>query len=274
MLKDFSKSGRIKSVVVITITAIALSIMITMIIVSVLRYKEVSINVLAALTISTLVPLIVSPIISWHVVGLTVKIHDLEEKMRKLATYDSLTGLLTRHAFMERANQYLNIAKRDNLPFSMMILDLDHFKDINDRYGHIAGDKVLASFGQTVQNISRKSDLAGRLGGEEFAFFLPGTSKQQSIQFANRLLEAINHSVIEYKGYAISYTSSIGLIAFPDTQIDDIEELLHLADKTLYDAKKNGRNQAKVYDKTKFPGVSQPYPRFQKEIPPIFPQNN
>ena len=265
MLKDFSKSGRIKTVVILTIIAITLSIMVTMIIVSVFRFKGISMQVNAALTISILVPLIITPIISWHVVGLIVKIHELEEKMRHLATYDSLTGLLTRHAFMERSNHYLNIAKRDNLLFSMMIVDLDHFKVINDRYGHMAGDKVLTLFGQTVQKISRKSDLVGRLGGEEFAFFLPSTSKQQAIQFANRLLEAVNHSKIEYKGHPIQYTISIGMITFPETTIDDIEELLYLADKSLYVAKENGRNQAQIYDNKILSSESQPYPKFREE---------
>ena len=149
----------------------------------------------------------------------------------------------------KQANQCLNIARREHTPFSMMILDLDHFKNVNDKYGHMAGDKVLATFGETVNSISRKSDLAGRLGGEEFAFFLPNTSAQQSIGFSERLLKAINQTVVNYKDHSIQYSASIGLVFFPETKNDSIEELLHLADKTLYSAKESGRNQIKIYNK-------------------------
>ena len=103
--------------------------------------------------------------------------------------------------------------------------------------------------GKLSRSVSRKSDLAGRLGGEEFSFFLPNTTVQQSIIFSNRLLKSISQSVIHYMEESIQYTASIGLISSPETTTTDIEELMNLADKALYSAKKNGRNQAKVFGK-------------------------
>ena len=95
-----------------------------------------------------------------------------------------------------------------------------------------------------------KSDLAGRIGGEEFAFFLPNTSGEQALLFANRLIDAINQTEIDFNNQKIQYTASIGLISPPFSEMENIEELINLADKTLYKAKENGRNQICIYKET------------------------
>ena len=250
MHKYLLKIGQVKSVFLVTISAVSLSDTFTILSILILRKYGIYLNIWAALIISSLVPLIIAPIVNWQVIGLALKVYKLEEEMRHLATYDALTGLLGRRAFLEQSTHCLNLAKREGIPFSLMIVDLDHFKKINDKYGHMGGDRVLETFGKTILKISRKSDLAGRFGGEEFAFFLPNTSAEQAFQFANRLLESINQTEIDFNDQRIQYTASIGLISTPFSKMENIEELINLADKTLYKAKENGRNQICIYKET------------------------
>ncbi|MBT3320664.1 MAG: GGDEF domain-containing protein [Anaerolineae bacterium] len=198
--------------------------------------------------IATFVPLIAAPIIGWVLIDLLFKIHQLEEEMRELATYDALTGLLRRRAFTERAELLYKIAKREKLVFSIVMVDFDHFKKINDQYGHDAGDKVLAAFGKTVLKIMRESDLACRFGGEEFAFFLSNTAQTQALKFSERLHIAIRESSINYEGASIQYTVSMGIASYPKARIKNVQGFLKVADKGLYIAKENGRNQTKIYE--------------------------
>ena len=242
------KLGRTRTVIAITTVSVLLSIGITLTVVFFLRQNNINVSTAASIFIAISVPLIVAPSVSWSLISLLLRIHQLEQDMRRLATYDSLTGLLSRRAFMERANYFVSIAKREEQEFSIMVVDMDYFKKINDQYGHATGDRVLASFGKTVSNILRESDLACRLGGEEFALFLPNTSPEQAWKFSERLHAAIRGSVIECDGLSIRYTASMGLTSFPEIVTKNIEELLNMADKALYSAKKNGRNQTAIFN--------------------------
>ena len=187
MKKTIFKLGRAKAIIVITSICILISLATTTIIVLFLQMNDFNVNLATALYIAAFVPLIATPIISWVLIDLLFKIHQLEEEMRELATHDTLTGLLCRRAFTEKAELLYKIAKRGNLVFSIVMVDFDHFKKINDQYGHDAGDKVLAAFGKTVLKIMRESDLACRFGGEEFAFFLSNIDQAQALAFSERL---------------------------------------------------------------------------------------
>ena len=167
--------------------------------------------------------------------------------MRSLASYDSLTGLLSRHAFFDNANNYASLAIREARPFSVLLIDLDHFKMINDRYGHPAGDAVLELFAHVVNSVARRSDIVGRLGGEEFAMLLPGTNAGEAREFSERLHQAIHKAVLKFNGSAIRYTVSIGLAQYDQTSEKSIEDLLAHADLALYDAKQAGRNQTATF---------------------------
>jgi diguanylate cyclase (GGDEF)-like protein len=169
--------------------------------------------------------------------------------MRKAATFDPLTGLISRRAFLERADYTLELATREGFKASVLLVDLDHFKNINDRFGHTGGDKVLTTFGKTITQIIRKSDIVGRLGGEEFAFLLPNTSQNQAWEFSERLHEVINNTVFDTGECAVQVTMSIGIVTLP-TGENNIQKLLSLADKAMYHAKKNGRDQSAVYDES------------------------
>jgi diguanylate cyclase (GGDEF)-like protein len=161
--------------------------------------------------------------------------------MRRLATVDGLTGMLNRRAFFERADHARQLAARLRKPIALLMLDIDHFKQLNDGYGHACGDEALKVFADTARGVLRDHDLIGRLGGEEFALALPGTTLDGALDAAERLRLAVTEAPL--LGCAAGYrmTVSIGVV-----MIDGFEELtaaLARADHALYAAKTGGRNR-------------------------------
>ena len=247
MIKHLANLGRFKTVSAITLLATVLSVVCTLIGIIWLKQSGIEVDFSLALWFSICVPIIVAPLLSWHLVGLLLKTYRIEEEMRELASHDSLTGLLSRHAFFESAHNYVSLAKRDKSAFSVAIVDLDYFKSINDQYGHPAGDAVLKLFADVVNSVSRRSDIIGRLGGEEFAMILPSTNAGEAYEFAGRLQNAIGKAVLKYKDDMIQYTASIGLASHEPGSEDSIDTLLTRADQALYQAKAAGRNQTVIY---------------------------
>ena len=167
----------------------------------------------------------------------------LEEELRRQAHIDYLTGVHNRRHFMERAEQELSRAHRYGSPLSMLMLDIDHFKQINDRYGHKVGDIVLKAVADLCHATFRDVDILGRLGGEEFAVLLPETDQHFAVDAAERLRETITNARIPLaEGLPVTFSVSIGVssLSSPD---DNIDVLLSLADKALYAAKESGRNR-------------------------------
>lgn len=167
----------------------------------------------------------------------------LEEELRRQAHVDYLTGVYNRRHFMERAEHELHRAHRYGGPLSMLMLDVDHFKLINDRYGHKVGDIVLKAVADLCHATFRDVDILGRLGGEEFAVLLPETDQHFAIEAAERLRETITNARIPLAGgLPVTFSVSIGVssLSAPD---DNIDVLLSLADKALYAAKESGRNR-------------------------------
>ena len=158
-----------------------------------------------------------------------------------LANVDHLTGALSRQHFMNLADQEMARSQRYELPLVVLMLDLDHFKLVNDGYGHAAGDAVLQSFVQTVKSVLRESDVIGRLGGEEFAVLLPNTTQQGGIALANRILESVRASPVAVGDQRIAYSVSIGA-GYLDKQ-KTFAELLGQCDEALYQAKHAGRDR-------------------------------
>jgi diguanylate cyclase (GGDEF)-like protein len=194
------------------------------------------------------VALVVTLPFAWFLIDLLLRVHRDEQAMRSLASYDSLTGLLSRHAFFDNANNYVSLAKREAKSFSVLIIDLDHFKQINDHHGHPAGDAVLKLFADVINSVARRSDIIGRVGGEEFAVVLPSTSCSEALEFSERLHQAINKAVLKFNDAAIRYTASIGLTEFDTDSRDSIDDLLARADLALYQAKQAGRNQTATFN--------------------------
>lgn len=168
------------------------------------------------------------------------------EEVKTLATTDPLTGLPNRRHFMAKLKEeYLRQLRYEQPPASVLMLDLDHFKRINDDYGHAAGDAVLCRMAKLIFAEARGVDTPGRLGGEEFAILLPGTVPAEAASFAERLRRNLTSQVIETEAGQITVTASIGIAAI---QIEDAssEESLNRADKAMYQAKNSGRNRVEI----------------------------
>lgn len=248
MIKLLAKIGRFNTVVIVTIVASVASVLVATGAILMLNQYGLAIRLNIAMPLAALVPLVVAPPISWVLVGMMLRIYRIEEKMRNIASYDSLTGLLSRHAFFESANRSISLANRHRAAFAVLIIDLDHFKSINDRFGHPAGDAVLKLFADVVNSVARRSDISGRLGGEEFAMLLPSTNTTEALEFCERLHSAIGKAVLKHQDSVIRYTVSIGLTASSFGNLDSIENLLAHADLALYQAKRDGRNQTAVFN--------------------------
>lgn len=161
-----------------------------------------------------------------------------------LANTDVLTGALSRRNFLNLAEQELARSVRYGLPLMVLMLDLDHFKRINDHYGHAAGDAVLVGFVKIVMDVLRESDLIGRIGGEEFSVLLPNTSLEGGRALAQRIIECVRTHPVEVAGERIAYTVSVGAGCLSSETA--FATLLGVADAALYRAKNGGRDRLEV----------------------------
>jgi diguanylate cyclase (GGDEF)-like protein len=248
MIKHLASIGRFNAVIILAFMTALSSLAVTLIAVMLLNHRGLDLQTDIAAYLAVGVALVVTLPFAWFLIDLLLRVHHDEQEMRRLASYDSLTGLLSRHAFFDNANNYISLAKREKKPFSVLIIDLDHFKLINDRYGHPAGDAVLKLFADVVNSVARSSDIIGRIGGEEFAMILPSTRSSKALEFAERLHHAVNQAVLKFDGSAIRYTVSIGLAEFDNDSEEGIDDLLACADLALYRAKQGGRNQTATFN--------------------------
>ena len=170
----------------------------------------------------------------------------LEDKLKKFAQIDDLTKVYNRRYFLQLCNKQLNISKRYNHSASVLMIDLDAFKKINDTYGHQYGDETLRHFAETCELHLRDSDIFGRLGGEEFAVFLPETGLEDARNLAERLRLEVKNSVLELGEKRISFSISIGVSMMNIDQDVTIERLLNQADQAMYRAKQE-RNSVYIF---------------------------
>lgn len=169
----------------------------------------------------------------------------MTEEMCRLARTDSLTGLWNRGYFMELALREVARSKRSN-KLSLLIVDADYFKGVNDAYGHDVGDKALVAMSRALLDSVREVDVVGRLGGEEFVVLLPDATASDACCVAERILEGVRQIVVDSVDNHISMTVSVGVASMEDIG-DTLDGLLKFADIALYAAKKNGRDRAEVY---------------------------
>ncbi|NLE64811.1 MAG: GGDEF domain-containing protein [Elusimicrobia bacterium] len=174
----------------------------------------------------------------------------LYKEVERLAITDSLTGLHTRRYFMERFQEECARSKARGFPLSLLMIDVDHFKKINDHHGHLTGDRVLSEIGHVLLQAVREIDIVGRFGGEEICVVLPETDKPDALLVSERIRQAVAGRKIHVFDAHLKVTVSIGVATFPaDAQKG--EELLDKADWAMYRAKKNGRNRVmgfRIYD--------------------------
>jgi diguanylate cyclase (GGDEF)-like protein len=172
------------------------------------------------------------------------ELQDANERLAALGATDSLTGLLNRRAFEERLLVEYERAYRNQSPIAVLMIDLDHFKQINDNCGHVFGDVCLAHAAQAIQaSLSRAADVVARYGGEEFIVMLPDTDVQGAVTIGEAILRALAGMVVDDGTYSVALTASIGVAAQVPGSTSDREELLKEADRYLYMAKGNGRNR-------------------------------
>ena len=164
-------------------------------------------------------------------------------RMEEMATTDGLTGLVNHRTFQERFAEMLARAERTSGQHALLLTDIDHFKKVNDTYGHPVGDAVLRGVAQVVQSCVRKIDLAARYGGEEFGVVLEGTDQKGALMLAERIRGEVQKQVFQSDKGSFSVTLSLGIAVYPDDARDKAD-LINLADQSLYFAKHNGRNRA------------------------------
>jgi diguanylate cyclase (GGDEF)-like protein len=164
----------------------------------------------------------------------------LEARLQRMATRDQLTGAHNRHAFFQRAKNELARAKRFGHPLTVLMFDLDHFKEVNDSHGHATGDEVLRTFALRCRAGFRQSDVFARMGGEEFAALLVETQAEQAVEAAERIRAMAANRPVPTEAGDLVVTVSIGVTAM--TEEDSINDLLKRADEALYKAKQSGRN--------------------------------
>jgi len=153
-----------------------------------------------------------------------------------------LTGIYVRRHFLERYAEDFARSKRHNLKLSVLMIDLDHFKQCNDAYGHLVGDIVLKEIAKIMKDFVRQVDLIGRYGGEEFVLALPDTDRNSAIAVAERIRQEVERHKFKAYDETIAMTISAGVATYPDNG-DDVQVLIDKADQALYRAKEEGRNR-------------------------------
>ncbi len=166
-----------------------------------------------------------------------------EEKLRQEATTDPLTGITNRKIFQESLSHLLNMSGKTKKSLSLLLIDIDYFKYVNDTWGHDCGDNVLIHMVNIVSRMLRENDVFARLGGEEFAALLPGISDKQAAEIGNRIRIAIAEAAYSYNTKTISITVSVGCMTHHCDKQHRVGDILILADQALYKAKESGRNR-------------------------------
>ena len=190
-----------------------------------------------------------SKLIDTHV-KLTKQTQALQEakaQLKEQANRDPLTNMYNRRYFNEIAQKIVAIAKRSKEPLSLIMIDIDKFKNINDTYGHHIGDEIIKLLSFRLEEIIRESDIAARFGGEEFALILPNTNEDSALKLAQKIRGDMEMSSCKADDKTVTFTVSIGVDEFEHTKDDDLFSALNRADAALYLAKESGRNRVCLY---------------------------
>jgi diguanylate cyclase (GGDEF)-like protein len=173
----------------------------------------------------------------------------LFEEVQEMANKDPLTNINNRRYFFEKTEHIWGVAYRHLRPVSVLMMDLDHFKDVNDNGGHGAGDQVLKETAGVIKNSLRSSDVLARFGGEEFVALLPETHPTEAVKVAEKIRYAVSELGVMFKEINYAVSLSIGVASFPSHEVESLDALISLADKALYRAKEEGRNRVEMYSK-------------------------
>ena len=170
------------------------------------------------------------------------KLRDELKRVKEEANVDPLTGLRNRRSFERTLQEFFKDYKRYGYPFSLIMIDLDNFKNINDTYGHLVGDRVLREIGTILRSYLRAKDIPARTGGEEFTVILPGIKKEDALKVAERLRKVLENHLIDVGDRKLNVTASFGVVE-ADEKFKDIDDMLKEVDRKLYEAKRKGKNR-------------------------------
>jgi diguanylate cyclase (GGDEF)-like protein len=169
--------------------------------------------------------------------------HSREEDIRTLSQTDALTGVANRRHSLGTLDLILSNSGKGNFPLSVLMVDIDNFKQINDDHGHLVGDRALHAAAHALRDCLRQEEIIGRYGGEEFLILLPGAQSHHAMEIAERCRRAIGTLVIDAKGVALPLSGSVGVSSRVRSEINDSDHIIHLADEAMYQAKRAGRNR-------------------------------
>lgn len=208
-----------------------------------LLYKDISLGLLVAASSTVFADRVLQTLEMFvQNLSLAVKNAVTYGQLQKLAANDALTGLYNRRFGMIRLSEEFTRSVKTHFPIGLLMFDLDHFKKVNDTYGHTIGDRVLVNLAKITNMAVRKGDVAVRCGGEEFVVILPGAAKKDCLFVAERLRHMVEESVVQFGDISVRVTVSIGAVSYPEYNIENEQELLNAADKAMYQAKEQGRN--------------------------------
>ena len=235
-----ARMGVLRTTLLFSLWISLLSLACTYVYLRVLGYHEMG----EAFYISLLVPLPMTLLTGGLIFSLVAALEQARHTAYTLSMTDSLTGLHNRRHFMHTAQRELDLAQRHQLPLALLILDIDHFKDVNDVHGHAIGDQVLIEVGKRCAQVLRATDLLARWGGEEFVVLLPNTPFEHAQQLAERMRETVAYSAQMYASNdAVQVTISIGAAGTVAGEATTLDALVQSADRALYGAKRAGRNR-------------------------------
>jgi len=181
-----------------------------------------------------------------RIVELQARLLESNRRLEELTVTDPLTSLRNRRAFEQELATQFNRARRYSRPLSLIIIDIDHFKSINDTHGHPAGDAVLRAVAAILERETRSSDLVARIGGEEIAVLLPETALFEAVQVAEKIRASVAAADVRAGQASVPVTVSAGVANVPHSDVSSSAELVRAADQALYRAKQNGRNRIEV----------------------------
>jgi len=180
------------------------------------------------------------------------ELSQMNDRLLHISLTDGLTGVDNRRALEQRLHEMFEHSLRLHEPVACVMCDIDHFKKVNDTYGHAAGDEVLKQFAEILRHEAREIDRVGRYGGEEFLLLLPGTVLDAAVTFAERVRHRVEAHTFSFEGGTLNRTVSFGVASWPHPRINGREEMLKAADDALYVAKEMGRNRVVRFDGAEF----------------------
>jgi two-component system cell cycle response regulator len=180
------------------------------------------------------------------------ELSQMNDRLLHISMTDGLTAVDNRRSLEQKLHEMFEHSLRLHEPIACVMCDIDHFKKVNDTYGHAAGDEVLKQFAQILKDEAREIDRVGRYGGEEFLLLLPGTVLDSAVTFAERVRQRVEENTFSFEGGTLKRTVSLGVASWPHPRIPGREEMLKAADDALYVAKEMGRNKVIRFDSSEF----------------------